>query len=200
MVNPILCLSILWKKWRLWLQILLIIRIKQYKFLDIQWEVIALAMIEIALPKIHICLINSTPHPDSLDRINNRNRAILALKKSKDVFVSMAVTNLFSHESRALFEDEINKVKLKASTTTLQGLIAAQEGMKQRKSRLDLLLAFKGQKLIILGENDPVLNASDVIKGILDRAINVKVLKGGHMLFIENKSDLTKEIIYFINR
>ena len=56
------------------------------------------------------------------------------------------VTNLFSIESRAIFEDEINKVKLKASSTTLQGLIVAQEGMKQRKSRLDLLLDFKGKK------------------------------------------------------
>ena len=78
----------------------------------------------------------------------------------------MAVTNLFSIESRAIFEDEINKVKLKASSTTLQkGLIAAQEGMKQRKSRLDLLLDFKGEKLIILGENDPVLNVLDVARG-----------------------------------
>ena len=88
-------------------------------------------MIEITLPKMtHICLINSTPHSDSLDRINNRN-SDFSFKKSKDVFVSMAVTNLFSIESRAIFEDEINRVKLKASSTTLQGLIAAQEGMKQ---------------------------------------------------------------------
>ena len=176
--------------------------IRQYKvFGHSMGGYVALAMIEITLPKMtHICLINSTPHSDSLDRINNRNRAILALKKSKDVFVSMAVTNLFSIESRAIFEDEINKVKLKASSTTLQGLIAAQEGMKQRKSRLDLLLDFKGEKLIILGENDPVLNVLDVAKGIPNNEIDVKILKGGHMLFIENKCDLTKEVVHFIDK
>ena len=76
---------------------------------------------------------------------------------------------------------------------TLQGLIAAQEGMKQRKSRLDLLLAFEGEKLIVLGENDPVLNVLDVCKGIPKNEIDVKILKGGHMLFIENKSDLTNK-------
>lgn len=178
------------------------IGIKQYKvFGHSMGGYVALAMIEITTPKMtHICLINSTPHPDSLDRINNRNRAILAIKKSKDVFISMAVTNLFSFKSKALFENEINKIKLKASSTTLQGLVAAQEGMKLRKSRLDLLLDFKGKKLIILGENDPVLNISDVTKDIPYNEIDVKILKGGHMLFVENKSDLAKEIMHFIDK
>ena len=78
--------------------------IKQYKvFGHSMGGYVALAMIEITLPKMtHICLINSTPHSDSLDRINNRNRAILALKKSKDVFVSMAVTNLFSMKAELI--------------------------------------------------------------------------------------------------
>ena len=176
--------------------------IKQYKvFGHSMGGYVALAMIEITTPKMtHICLINSTPHPDSLDRINNRNRAILAIKKSKDVFISMAVSNLVSFESRTLFENEINKIKLKASSTTLQGVIAAQEGMKLRKSRLDTLLAFKGEKLVVLGTNDPVLNVLDVAKGIPKNEIDIKILKGGHMLFVENKSDLTKEVVYFIDK
>ena len=72
--------------------------------------------------------------------------------------------------------------------------------MKQRKSRLDLLLAFKGKKLIVLGINDPVLSVSDVAKGIPKNEIDIKILKGGHMLFIENKSNLTKEIMLFIDK
>ena len=62
MVKPnLMPISILWKKWHLWLQILLItLGIKQYSFGHSMGGYVALAMIEITLPKMtHICLINS---------------------------------------------------------------------------------------------------------------------------------------------
>ena len=37
-------------------------------------------------------------------------------------------------------------------------------------------------------------------EGIPNNEIDVKILKGGHMLFIENKYDLTKEVVHFIDK
>lgn len=160
---------------------------------------VALALVEIDKSLIsHICLINSTPHADNPDRILNRNRAISAIKKNKDIFVSMAVTNLFSMESRGIYKEKINEVKKLAAKTSLQGLVAAQEGMKIRKSRLNLLHEFTGEKLILLGKNDPVLTPLDVLDNLDKNKANCKILEGGHMLHIENSENLAKEIMLFI--
>ena len=83
-----------------------------------------------------------------------------------------------------MFEDEINKVKLKASSTTLQGLIAAQEGMKIRKSRLDFLMDFEGENMIILGENDPVGKCICFERVYIIMKF-IKILKGGICLLLK---------------
>ena len=52
MVKPnLMPISILWKKWYLWLQLINYLGIRQYKVFGHSMGVMALAMIEITLPK-----------------------------------------------------------------------------------------------------------------------------------------------------
>ena len=86
-----------------------------------------------------LVLVNSTSREDSDERKLNRDRAILAIKKSYTTAIRMAISNLFSEENRDRLTDEIEAVKLEALKTPLQGIVAAQEGMKVRNDREVLL-------------------------------------------------------------
>ncbi len=61
-----------------------------------------------------IVLLNSTVHADSEERKVNRGRAVFALKRNKDGFISMAISNLFTDANRVKFNSEINNIKEKA--------------------------------------------------------------------------------------
>ena len=86
-----------------------------------------------------LVLQNSTSKADSEERKANRDRAIKAVKKEYTTFVRLSISNLFSEENREKMTDEIEKVKIQALKTPLQGIVASLEGMKIRKDREVLL-------------------------------------------------------------
>ena len=109
-------------------------------------------------------LLNSTAAADAEERIQNRTRAIKAMKLSYVTAVRMSIANLFAENNREKLEDEIEWLKNEALKTPLQGIIAAQEGMKLRQDFSEFFITAKFPKLIILGEKDPVLNYEDTKK------------------------------------
>ena len=82
----------------------------------------------------------------------------------------------------------------------MQGYIATQEGMKLRKDRTEILKQLNCKKLIIAGKNDPILSLEDLetLKPI--KQLTISVLEGGHMSYIENKSNFLQEITHFIEK
>ena len=59
--------------------------------------VVCLALAELYPQHIrNLILLNSTPKADSNERQRNRDRAIEALSENADLFIGMAITNLFS--------------------------------------------------------------------------------------------------------
>lgn len=147
-----------------------------------------------------LCLMNSTPFADSQLRYDTRTRAIKAAKKNYESLVSMSISNLFYEKNRELFSEDIEALKTEALKTPLQGYIATQEGMKLRKDRTEILKQLNCKKLIIAGENDPILSLEDLetLKPI--KQLTISVLEGGHMSYIENKSNFLQEIMHFIEK
>ncbi len=47
-----------------------------------------------------LILLNSSPDQDSIERKENRNRALAIIDKNKDAFVNMAINNLFTNTER----------------------------------------------------------------------------------------------------
>ncbi|CCG54585.1 Probable hydrolase [Flavobacterium indicum GPTSA100-9 = DSM 17447] len=147
-----------------------------------------------------LVLMNSTSRADSEERILNRTRAIKAVKQNYVAAVRMSIANLFSEENRELLIDEIEWVKNEALQTPLQGIIAAQEGMKLRNDREVILHFAPYPILLILGKQDPVLNYEENKEQIENTAVQLVTFNDGHMSHIENKVELEKVLLDFLKK
>jgi pimeloyl-ACP methyl ester carboxylesterase len=144
-----------------------------------------------------LVLMNSTSKADSEERKANRNRAIKTVKKDYTAFVRLSIANLFSVENRKKMIDEIEKVKLEALKTPLQGVVASLEGMKIRE---DFEVSFRSAtypKLLILGKKDPVLIYEIGVKQMENSDIILVTLADGHMSHIENREELKTVLLDF---
>jgi pimeloyl-ACP methyl ester carboxylesterase len=145
-----------------------------------------------------LVLINSTAREDSPEKKTNRSRAIKAVKQNYIAFVSLAIANLFSENNRTKFAIEIERAKLHALKTPLQGIIASLEGMKIRKDREALLQKNLFPVLLVLGKKDPVLNYEETISQVEDTTAELVSFEDGHMSPIENKEELKIVLSHFL--
>jgi pimeloyl-ACP methyl ester carboxylesterase len=160
---------------------------------------VALAFAELYPENVRgLVLQNSTSKADSEERKANRNRAIKAVKKDYTTFIRLSIANLFSPDNRERLIDEIEKVKIEALKTPLQGVVASLEGMKIRKDREVLLHLTPYPKMLILGEKDPVLIYETALEQIEDNAVKLVTLPDGHMSHIENRDELLKVLLDFL--
>lgn len=144
-----------------------------------------------------LVLLNSTSRADSEERKTNRDRAIKAVKKSFQNFISLSISNLFSEENRERLSESINQVKNEALKTPLQGIVASLEGMKIRNDREVLLHLTSFPKLLVLGEKDPVLMYEETKEQIENTSVQFVHFADGHMSHIENKEALQMELLQF---
>ncbi|WP_269226970.1 alpha/beta fold hydrolase [Flavobacterium eburneipallidum] len=159
---------------------------------------VALAFAELYPENVRaLVLLNSTSKADSDERKANRDRAIKAVKKDYTTFIRLSIANLFSPDNRERLIDEIEKVKIEALKTPLQGVVASLEGMKIRKDREVLLHLTPYPKMLILGEKDPVLNYEDSLDQIEDTTVELVTFADGHMSHIENRDELKTVLLDF---
>ncbi|WP_405610307.1 alpha/beta fold hydrolase [Polaribacter sp. Asnod1-A03] len=147
-----------------------------------------------------LCLLNSTSYKDSEERKKIRIRANKLVQNNFENMVNMSVSNLFYQKNSAKFKEEISKVKTEALKTSLQGYIAAQEGMKNRPDSTFFLKNSTFKKLLIIGEKDPVLNYQNSIKEAKETNSDFVVLPCGHMTHIENKDELITILKDFVKK
>lgn len=147
-----------------------------------------------------LVLLNSTSRADSEERKTNRNRAIKAVKKDYTTFVRLSIANLFSEENREKLTNEIEKVKLQALKTPLQGIVASLEGMKIRKDREVLLHFSHFPKMLVLGKKDGVLSYDDTIDQVENTQVELVSFPDGHMSHIENAEELKKALLLFFKK
>jgi pimeloyl-ACP methyl ester carboxylesterase len=160
---------------------------------------VALAFAELYPETIKgIVLLNSTAKEDSEERKINRDRAIKAVKQNYINFVRMSITNLFNENNRDRLENEIEKVKLAALKTPLQGIVASLEGMKIRKDRQFILKETDFKKMLILGKKDGVLIYDENLSQIINTNTELISFPDGHMSHIENKEELEKVMVSFL--
>lgn len=145
-----------------------------------------------------LVLINSTPAGDSVEKKQNRERAIPLVRKNQKAFQSMAISNLFEAKHREEFQTELERLKSRAYGMKLEHIIAAIKGMKIRTDHTELFKKFEGQKMIIAGKDDPVLNFKELKELSEYCQSEFYVLENGHMSFIEDRDELTK-IVHFID-
>jgi len=146
-----------------------------------------------------IRLVNSTPEADSLERIENRDRAIQAIWQNKKRFIRMAIPNLFNQLKLEVYKLTIEKLVLAACKMSEESIIATIEGMKIRPNRLRTLKEFKGKKLWIIGQKDDILDAKQLKKIAKRNEIPFVEFPDGHMSMIENSDEVTSVIKAFLS-
>ena len=112
----------------------------------------------------------------------------------------MSFVNLFAPESKDRFKNEFEEALQMALQTPVQGYIAASEGMKLRSNRFDTLKNLKAKKLIIIGKKDGLVDGNKLIDQIKNTDVQYVEFSEGHMSHIENKSELTYNLLRFIEK
>ncbi|EDP72689.1 hypothetical protein FBALC1_16347 [Flavobacteriales bacterium ALC-1] len=147
-----------------------------------------------------LCLMNSTFEADDDQRKLIRSRAIKLAQTHYETLVGMSFANLFAPASRTTFKKEFDDALELALQTPVQGYIAAQEGMKLRPNRFDVFKNLNCKQLIIIGKKDAVVNGDSIISKIKGTSINYIEFSEGHMSYIENESELSYELLRFIEK
>ena len=162
---------------------------------------VALAFAELYPDNVKgLLLLNSTSRADSDERKINRDRAIKAVKQNHTNFVRISISNLFSEDNREVLAKEIEKVKLQALKTPLQGIVASLEGMKIRKDR-EVLLHFAPFPIqLVLGKKDGVLIYQETIDQIEGTKVELTTFPDGHMSHIENEKELKIALLDFLKK
>jgi len=146
----------------------------------------------------NLILLNSTPLDDSITRKENRERAIVLIKKYPEAFISMGVTNLFSKENSEIYLEEIEQTKTEALLFSVEGIIANIKGMKLRDTRLEVLKNFNGKKAIIAGQEDPIIEMEGLLGISAETNTPLFKVQGGHMSHIEARDEILEIIPRFL--
>ncbi|MGB0777614.1 MAG: alpha/beta fold hydrolase [Flavobacteriaceae bacterium] len=147
-----------------------------------------------------ICLLNSSSRADSEERKLGRDRAIEQIKKNHKSFIRIAIPQLFRPKNRIQFKEEIKQIKLEALKCSVQGIIAALEGMKIRVDREVILHFAPYPKLIITGKKDGILPLKTQIEQTIDNDVDLDILPDGHMSLIENYQETVYSLRRFIGQ
>ena len=115
-----------------------------------------------------IMLLNSHPKEDSEEKKETRTRSIEVVRRNKKAYLSMAISNLLTPEDDVKFASEVQELKERAYKFPTAGITAALEGMKIRKDRTDILKSYSGTKVVVAGQEDPIMDIKE-IKDILEK-------------------------------
>jgi len=150
---------------------------------------VTLALAELMGSKLKaIGLFHSTAFADDEEKKGMRDRTVQFLHKNGvDKFVTSFVPGLIPEQKRDDFQEEIAEVIEQAKQSTLEGLIAYTEAMRDRKERVDVLQNFSGPKLMIAGTLDSAvkIDASRAHKSAVTAYYELEGV--GHLGMIEQK-------------
>ena len=149
---------------------------------------------------IGIALINSTPAADSDEKKQNRERAIAAVKQHKKSFISSSIKQLFWEENHQKLSTEIDNTIAEARKTSVQGIIAALEGMKIRSDLTSLFLSCSSKNLLVIGKYDGVIDLQYLDNLCKNQLLTCVKLEGGHMSHLENFEDLSYTLRRYIEK
>jgi len=146
-----------------------------------------------------LVLFHSQAAPDSTEARGNRNRAINIVKKNRSGFIRQFIPELFDQRNIVQFTPQIENLIRIASEVKDEGIIAALEGMKERKGWLDLLDYVEMPLLFIIGKQDSRIPYSQVMAqaGIPSHSEVLLLENVGHLGFIEASSKTMAALRHF---
>jgi pimeloyl-ACP methyl ester carboxylesterase len=146
-----------------------------------------------------VVLFHSQAESDSDEARENRRRTINIVKMNRSGFIRQFIPELFDPRNIYKFALQIENLIRIASEVNDEGIIAALEGMKERKGRLGLLSSIDIPVLFILGKQDSRIPYDKVIaQAIIPEHSEILLLENvGHMGFIEAPEKTLQALRHF---
>jgi pimeloyl-ACP methyl ester carboxylesterase len=146
-----------------------------------------------------LVLFHSSAKADSVQRKSDRDRVATIVKTNTELFINEAIPNLFNTKVKP-YKREITKLKKFANNTSIQGIVAALEGMKIRLDR-EIILKFSPYPILfIIGKEDQILSYKDLLtqSKIAENGTHILLDKVGHMGFEEAEEETYQAIKKFV--
>lgn len=134
-------------------------------------------------------LLNSTPEADSEEKKQIRERSVELVVRNKKAYIKTAISNLVTSENNERFKNELDILKKEAGDFPAEGIVAALRGMKIRKDRKLVLKGFSGQKTLVTGEEDPLIDPDHQKSLAAQCGCVFYTLNGGHLSYLESKEE-----------
>lgn len=147
-----------------------------------------------------IGLFHSQAAADNETAINNRKRTIEFVKEGKSTHINQFIPTLFAPENRERFKQQIEIQIEAANKMPKESIIAAQAGMMERESGLDVLLDSKVPVLFIAGKKDARIPIEKILsQAALPKTSELLLLgNAGHMGWIEEQSKTIRALDGFM--
>lgn len=149
-----------------------------------------------------LVLFHSQAAADSTEARENRNRTITIVKKNRSAFIHQFIPGLFDQRNAPQFSLQIENLVRIASEVKDTSIIAALEGMKERKGWLGLLAKITIPVLFIAGKQDSRIPFSMVLEqaGLPAHSEVLLLDNVGHMGFLEAPSETLSALRHFALR
>jgi len=144
-------------------------------------------------------IFHSHAGADDPEAKKNRDRAISVIRQNHVGFIKEFIPDLFAPENVGKFSKEIKLLKERAGRVSKEAIISAMAGMRDRKSRLDVLEKSEKPVLFIAGKLDTRIPLAKVMEqATLPKHTELLVLGNiAHMGFLEAKDECLRKIRYF---
>ena len=146
-------------------------------------------------------LVNSHALSDSAEHAEQRRSICQQVKENRASFIVNFVPSLFDNSHRGLLNQDIKDLQDQCLETSTESIIAAQLGMMQRPSRIDVLQRLEVPTLFIYGKNDNRIPLElAVSQAMIPHHSEILILDNvGHMAFIEEREYVKPRIKNFVD-
>lgn len=164
---------------------------------------VALAFAERYVHRLNgLILLHSHAMPDGEKSLLARDEACRMALNNRAGFIVNFITSLFEEKNRQVYSQEIRELLDQCLETKVESIVAAQRGMKLRKSQMGTLASFPHPMLFIYGKQDrriPYLWG--MTQASMAKHAEIALLENvGHMSFIEERQYVKKRMWDFVNQ
>ena len=146
-------------------------------------------------------LINAHAMADDATHRVYREQVCAQVMDNRASFIVDFVPNLFHPDRRGALYQDIKDLKDQCLETSTEAIIAAQRGMKERPSRLEILGKLEVPVLLIYGKEDNRIPLEIAVsQAMFPRHTEMLLLdKVGHMAFLEEREYVKPRIKNFVD-
>ena len=148
-----------------------------------------------------LSLVNSHAMEDDQTAKKNRLKTCDIVRENRASFIVNFIPDLFAKESLKALSSEIKDIQDSAICMKTEGIVAAQKGMMDRPSRLNVLISASYPILFIIGKKDPrIILESIFAQATLPFHSEILLLDNvGHMAHIEADMIVKDRLYSFVS-